>query len=47
MMYMDTAPKWPNRPRFRLKRAVVTNIVKEHFGVHFEPLKPENSLVFV
>lgn len=43
MMYMDTAPKWPHRPRFRLKRAVVTNIVKEHFGVHFEPLKAENS----
>ncbi|MFC6176642.1 MutH/Sau3AI family endonuclease [Companilactobacillus huachuanensis] len=43
MMYMDTAPKWPNRPRFRLKRTVVTNIVKEHFGVHFEPLKAENS----
>ncbi|WP_338231284.1 MutH/Sau3AI family endonuclease [Companilactobacillus muriivasis] len=32
MMYMDTAPKWPNRPRFRLKRAVVTNIVKEHLN---------------
>lgn len=43
MMYMDTAPKWPHRPRFRLKRAVVTNIVKEHFGVHFEVLRDENS----
>ncbi|MFC6323860.1 MutH/Sau3AI family endonuclease [Companilactobacillus baiquanensis] len=43
MMYMDTAPKWPHRPRFRLKRAVVTNIVKEHFGIHYEPLKAENS----
>lgn len=43
MMYLDTAPKWPHRPRFRLKRAVVTNIVKEHFGIHFEPIRDENS----
>lgn len=43
MMYLDTAPKWPHRPRFRLKRAVVTNIVKEHFGKNFEALNGSNS----
>jgi len=31
LMYIDTAPKWPNRPRFRLKRDVVTGIVQNHF----------------
>lgn len=43
MMYMDTAPKWPHRPRFRLKRSVVTNIVQKHFGKDFEALTSENS----
>ncbi len=38
LLYIDTAPKWPNRPRFRLKRSVVTNIVQEHFGDSFEQL---------
>ena len=32
LMYIDTAPKWPNQPRFRLKRAVVSEIVKNHFS---------------
>lgn len=31
LMYIDTAPKWPNPPRFRLKRSVVTEIVQRHF----------------
>ncbi|MGD9813031.1 MAG: MutH/Sau3AI family endonuclease [Candidatus Izemoplasmatales bacterium] len=34
LMYIDTAPKWPNPPRFRLKRSVVTAIVQEHFRKH-------------
>ena len=38
LMYIDTAPKWPNRPRFRLKRAVVSSIIKEHFGEKLEQL---------
>ena len=37
-MYIDTAPKWPNRPRFRLKRTLVTSIVQEHFGEKLEQL---------
>lgn len=32
LAYIDTAPKWPNPPRFRLKRQVVTDIVQKHFG---------------
>ena len=31
LMYIDTAPKWPNRPRFRLKRSVVTTMVQDYF----------------
>lgn len=31
LMYVDTAPKWPNSPRFRLKRSVVSSIVYNHF----------------
>ena len=32
MLYMDTAPKWPHNPRFRLKRCFMDTIVKEYFG---------------
>ncbi|MFV0363251.1 MAG: MutH/Sau3AI family endonuclease [Suipraeoptans sp.] len=38
LLFIDTAPKWPNRPRFRLKRAVITNIVQNHFGDGLEQL---------
>lgn len=38
LLFIDTAPKWPNRPRFRLKRAVITNIVQAHFGNGLEQL---------
>lgn len=38
LMYIDTAPKWPNHPRFRLKRTVVSSIIKEHFGEKMEQL---------
>ncbi len=31
LVCIDTAPKWPNHPRFRLKRQFVTKIVREHF----------------
>lgn len=34
LLYIDTAPKWPNPPRFRLKKSVVTAIVQEHFAKH-------------
>lgn len=38
LLFIDTAPKWPNKPRFRLKRSVVTSIVQNHFGGYLEQL---------
>lgn len=41
MMMLDTAPKYPNSPRFRLKRSVVTNIYQKKFGKELEELPKE------
>jgi DNA mismatch repair protein MutH len=41
LMLIDTAPKWPNPPRFRLKRSTVTTIVQKYFGKRFEDLDKE------
>lgn len=41
LMLIDTAPKWPNRPRFRLKRSTVTTMVQQNFGKQFEKLEQE------
>lgn len=41
LMLIDTAPKWPNRPRFRLKRSTVTTMVQKYFGKKFEQLEKE------
>ena len=38
LMLIDTAPKWPNPPRFRLKRAAVSTLVQKHFGTKLEQL---------
>lgn len=48
LMYVDTAPKWPNSPRFRLKRSVVTSIVRNHFDKKLEvlPDKIDNFIEF-
>lgn len=43
MAYLDTAPKYPNSPRFRLTRAVVTTIARSHLGEQFEPLLPQTE----
>lgn len=43
LMLIDTAPKWPNRPRFRLKRATVSTIVQKYFGKKFEKLSQSFS----
>lgn len=32
LLLIDTAPKYPNPPRFRLKRSTVTSIVRKNFG---------------
>ena len=29
LLYLDTSPKWPNRPRFRLKNSLVTQLARE------------------
>lgn len=41
MAYLDTAPKYPNNPRFRLTKAVVTTIARSYLGKEFEPLLPQ------
>lgn len=38
LMFIDTAPKYPHPPRFRLKRSVVTNIARKAFGSSLEQL---------
>lgn len=38
LMFIDTAPKWPNRPRFRLKRSFVSYIAQRKFDKSFNPL---------
>ncbi len=38
LLFIDTAPKCPNPPRFRLKRTVVSNIVQKHFNGSLEQL---------
>jgi len=43
LMYIDTAPKWPNPPRFRLKRSFVTTIVQNYFGTQTEVLPEKVS----
>lgn len=43
LMYIDTAPKWPNPPRFRLKRSFVTTIVQNYFGTKTEVLPEKVS----
>ena len=38
LLYIDTAPKWPNNPRFRIKRSVVTTMWEASRGKHYEQL---------
>ena len=39
LMLIDTAPKYPHSPRFRLKRSTVTAIARKNFGDAMEQLK--------
>jgi len=43
MMYLGTAPKYPNPPRFRLKNSVVTTMWKMAEGKSYERLPDEPS----
>jgi len=38
LMLIDTAPKYPHPPRFRLKRSTVTAIARKNFGESMEQL---------
>lgn len=38
LMFIDTAPKYPHPPRFRLKRSVVTTMARKNFGAKLEQL---------
>lgn len=38
LMFLDTSPKWPHKPRFRIKRAVLTNIVNKSMGRQYESI---------
>lgn len=38
LLFIDTAPKWPHPPRFRLKRSLMTAIVQKHFKESLEQL---------
>lgn len=40
---IDTATKWPNPPRFRLKRSFVSAIVNEYFGAKYDELPQSYS----
>lgn len=41
LMLIDTAPKWPNKPRFRLKKSTLDTIVKECLGEELEELSSQ------
>lgn len=41
LMLIDTAPKYPKPPRFRLKRATLNKIIQEALGAKFERLPEE------
>lgn len=43
MLYMDTAPKYPHPPRFRLRRQTLTTIVQKFLGKEFQPLYGKNK----
>ena len=43
LMYTDTAPKWPNPPRWRLKRSTVTALVQSCLGSGLEKLPTQFS----
>lgn len=36
LMFLDTSPKYPNPPRFRIKRAVVSNMVNKRLGKQYD-----------
>ena len=43
LLFIDTAPKYPHPPRFRLKRSVVTTMARKNFGTQLEQLSQTYS----
>lgn len=44
LLYLDTSPKWPNRPRFRLKASLVTQMARERLDDGMRMIPDQNGL---
>lgn len=44
LLYLDTSPKWPNRPRFRLKASLVTQIARERLDDNMHMIPDQGGL---
>ena len=44
LLYLDTSPKWPNRPRFRLKASLVTQMARERLDDDMEMIPDQGGL---
>lgn len=44
LLYLDTSPKWPNRPRFRLKASLVTQMARERLDSGMRMLPDQSGL---
>ena len=44
LLYLDTSPKWPNRPRFRLKASLVTQMARERLDDSMRMIPEQGEL---
>lgn len=44
LLYLDTSPKWPNRPRFRLKSSLVTQMARERLDDGMQMIPDQGGL---
>lgn len=44
LLYLDTSPKWPNRPRFRLKASLVTQMARERLDDGMQMIPDQGGL---
>lgn len=44
LLYLDTSPKWPNRPRFRLKASLVTQMARERLDDDMHMIPDQDDL---
>ncbi|WP_161567039.1 MULTISPECIES: MutH/Sau3AI family endonuclease [unclassified Exiguobacterium] len=45
LMFLDTSPKYPNPPRFRIKRAVVSNMVNKRLGKEYDSIEKKVTAI--